>query len=514
MKIYSHSSIGYDGELIEIEVDIRKGIPGIDIVGLAGSEIKESRERVKAAIKNSEFSFPKDRILINLAPAGIKKIGTAIDLSIATSIITTNENKNNNLGILILGELQLDGKIRAIKGVLPAISLAKERGIKCIIIPFDNLEEGLLINNLNIWGVKTLKETLEIVEHLNKNIFPTKHTIDFTKEDNTEESEETFEYDFNNIKGHHRMKRAIEIAIAGGHNLMLFGPPGSGKTISIKCIKSILPPLTNKELIETNRIWSVAGKLIDTKIIKQRPFRQPHHTASKEGIIGGGSNALPGEVSMAHNGILFLDEALEFQKSILQSLREPIEDKTISIVRASAKSFKYPANFQLVIATNPCPCGNLGKKDIECFCSQQEVSNYWKKLGAAMLDRIDIRVPTKPVNNEKLFQEKSESSSEIRKRILKARDIQSKRYENIESIHKNSDLKPEHITMYCELDKILKDELIYILNKLNISSRATHSILKIARTISDLKEENHISRESLLEAIEHRKSGEQLIEEF
>ncbi|WKC57672.1 YifB family Mg chelatase-like AAA ATPase [Borrelia sp. P9F1] len=512
MKIYSHSSIGYDGELIEIEIDIRKGIPGIDIVGLAGSEIKESRERVKAAIKNSEFSFPKDRILINLAPAGIKKIGTAIDLSIATSIITINANKNNSLEILILGELQLDGKIRAIKGVLPAISLAKEKGIKCIIIPFDNIKEGLLLDNLNIWGVKTLKETLEIIEHLNNNTFPRKQIIDTTIEDITEISEEGFEYDFNNIKGQHRIKRALEIAVAGGHNLMLFGPPGSGKTLSIKCMKSILPPLTNKELIETNRIWSVAGKLIDTKIIKQRPFRQPHHTASKEGIIGGGSNALPGEVSLAHNGILFLDEALEFQKSILQSLREPIEDKTISIVRASSRSFKYPANFQLVIATNPCPCGNLGKKDIECFCSQQEVSNYWKKLGAAMLDRIDIRVPTKPVNNEKLFQEERENSSEIRKRILKARDIQNKRYENTESIHKNSDLKPEQISIYCELDKILQDELIYILNKLNISSRATHSILKIARTISDLKEEGNISRESLLEAIEHRKSGEQLIE--
>ncbi|KAL0265494.1 UNVERIFIED_CONTAM: hypothetical protein PYX00_010997 [Menopon gallinae] len=443
------------------------------------------------------------------AKAGIRKLGTSFDLAIALGIWQEVEmpDKANPEPLLILGELHLDGSVSPVKGVLPAIISAKEKGIRFCIVPQENLYEVDIIQDIIIWGVSHLLEAIELVKKIAKGNPNTPSLRPFINYDPYADYEK-YPYNFKQLKGHHRLKRALEIAAAGGHHVLMCGPPGVGKTLSVRCFPSILPPLSERELMETNKIWSLMGKIEQRKQSPLlRPFREPHHSASAEGMLGGGSLILPGEISLAHNGVLFLDEAPEFKKTVLQALREPLESRTITITRAGGHSFTFPANFQLVIAMNPCPCGNLGKVNTQCTCSYQDINAYWRKLGGALLDRIDLRIPIEPVSHGDLLENKGSSSQEIRERVLRARETQKKRYSKLK-ISKNSDLLPVHIEEYCQIQDKDKTLFTKICTSLKISGRAIHSILKVARSIADLGGEKNIGERDLLEAIQHRRYGD------
>lgn len=512
MNIYCYSPLGYEGVLVSIEVDINKqGIPTMNIIGLPDKAVNEAKERVRTALKNSDLTFPNNKIVINLSPGDEKKLGTSFDLAIALGIWKEKELESNEFhdSILILGELHLNGSVAPVKGVLPAVILAKQKGIKYCIIPKKNLSDIDIIEGLTVWGVDHL---LEAVEHLKKIAIgnPSSSTFRPILKYDPLESYKSLPYDFSFIKGHHRLKRTLEIAAAGGHHILLCGAPGSGKTLSAQCFPSILPPLEESDILEANRIWSLAGKMEQRKESPLlRPFREPHHSASLEGMLGGGLSTLPGEVSLSHNGVLFLDEAPEFKKTVLQGLREPLESGEITITRTGGRTTTFPANFQLVIAMNPCPCGNLGKANTNCTCSYQDINAYWRKLGGALLDRIDLRAPIEAVKHEELMEDNQMglSSAEIRTRVIKAREIQKKRYSHL-GITKNSDLLSDSIDKYCSLSEANKNLLIKICTSLHISSRAMHSILKVARTIADLKGAEDISERDLLEATEHRRYGD------
>lgn len=512
MNIFCYSPLGYEGVLVSIEVDINKqGIPAMNIIGLPDKAVNEAKERVRTALKNSDLTFPNNKIVINLSPGDEKKLGTSFDLAIALGIWKEKELEDNTShdSILILGELHLNGSVAKVKGVLPAVILAKQKGIKYCIVPSKNLSDIDIIEGITVWGVDHLLEAIEYIKKIAMGNPSTNTFRPILKYDNVE-TYQKLSYDFSYIKGHHRLKRILEIAAAGGHHVLLCGAPGSGKTLSAQCFPSILPPLEEKELLEANRIWSLGGKIEQRRENPLlRPFRDPHHSASFEGMLGGGSNTFPGEISLAHNGVLFLDEAPEFKKMVLQGLREPLENKEIIITRTGGKTTTFPANFQLIIAMNPCPCGNLGKTNTHCTCSYQDINAYWRKLGGALLDRIDLRVPIEPVKHEELMEDNQMglNSAEIRARVIKAREIQKKRYAHL-GINKNSDLLPDSIDKYCSLNEANKSLLVKICTSLHISSRAMHSILKVARTIADLKGAENISERDLLEATEHRRYGD------
>lgn len=489
--------------MISVEVDIRRGIPSLDVVGLPDSAVREARERVRIALKRGGFELPLERILINLAPAGIKKEGAGYDLSMAIAILQAGKNLTDpQKPVLVLGELQLDGTIRSVRGVLSAITEASRRGINHFIVPQENSEEAFSVQEGYVYPLDSLSHIKEVWQHLIDN-----EKEIFTKGSHQKKSHVNPYPDMGDLKGQPIARRALEIAAAGRHNLMLFGPPGCGKTMGAQRLPGLLPPLSPQESLDVTRIWSQAGNLPQEKgLVSWPPFRMPHHSASLQGMVGGSSAVVPGEVSLAHRGILFLDETPEFHIPILQGLREPVENGTIRITRAG-RSYWFPADFQLVMAANPCPCGNLGRESGSCICTSREIERYWRRIGGALLDRIDMRIPLKPVSGADLLNKREEGSSLIRERVQNAHEIQTIRHK-ADGFNWNSRIPVSRLNEYCSLEERGSTTFIKGVKKLGLSSRACHSVLRVARTIADLDICQSIEEEHVLEAFQYRRYGD------
>ncbi|MDL2310755.1 YifB family Mg chelatase-like AAA ATPase [Peptostreptococcaceae bacterium OttesenSCG-928-C18] len=490
---------GLQGYAIEVEADIARGLQSFNIVGLPDISIKESKERVRAAINNSSYMFPIGRITINLAPANLKKEGSQLDISIAISILTAFGVIYNipSKDTAFIGELSLDGRIMNVQGALPMVISLKELGFKRVVVPDDNKEECSLVKGIEIVPVKSLKD---LVDYLNDELKIESYDEDVFSEKYLSQN---YEVDFNEIKGQENLKRAMEIAAAGEHNIIMIGPPGAGKTMAAMRLPTILPPLNFEEAIECTKIYSVSGNLNDNKLIKERPFRAPHHSSSSVSIIGGGRIPMPGEISLAHNGALFLDELPEFNKNTIEVLRQPLEEKEITISRANA-TLTYPANFLFIAGMNPCPCGYFGDETKECTCSLPQIQRYLAKVSRPILDRIDIHVEVEPVKlNELTSNENSESSEDIRNRVINARKIQYMRFKN-EKVKTNGQMNNKLIKKYVPLDDELNAILEMAYNKYKFSARTINKILKLTRTIADLEGKENIEAKHLLESIRYR----------
>ncbi len=496
VKLNTASFLGVEGNIVSVEVDIERGLPCFNIVGLADTSVKESKERVKASIINSGFEFPVKKIVVNLAPADMRKVGSLFDLPIALGILMATNQINfvDCMDFLIMGELSLSGDLNKVRGVLPITIEGTKNNIKNFIVPIGNAEECSAINKINCYAFNNLKEVAYFIKY--RDLLPFSHKTINVESKNT--------LDFSDILGQESCKRALEVAAAGNHNILIIGPPGSGKTMMAKRIPTILPNLSYEDALEVTKIYSVTGSLNKNEgLITRPPFRNPHHTSTTASLIGGGKNLMPGEISLAHNGVLFLDEILEFRKNVLETLRQPLEEKKITINRAYGR-VTFPCNFMTVLATNPCPCGNFASKK-ECICTEFQRKRYISKLSGPILDRIDLftfvnSLDFKDIENHP----KGEPSKNIKSRVEKARKIQKQRFKN-EGIHCNSEMNSGLIRKYCNLDKrsLLLIKSIYI--KYNLTTRAYSRILKVSRTIADLSNSEKIKESHLAEALHYRK---------
>lgn len=498
-KAYSAAIHGIDGLIVSVEADVSDGLPLFDMVGLLNSEVKEARERVRIALKNSGYLLPAKRITVNLSPADIRKEGTVFDLPVAVAILTAfghipEENLNNTL---IIGELSLDGSIKKVNGVLPFVYSAKQQGFTRCIVPKENAKEGAVVYGIKTYGAGTLKEAADILNNFDAY---KPETVDI--KGLFEQEREDRDLDFSEVVGQQAVKRAIEIAVSGMHNILMIGPPGSGKTMLAKRIPTIMPGLTFEESMEISKIYSIAGLLDNRAIITKRPFRSPHHTITATALVGGGIIPKPGEISLAHLGVLYLDEFPEFQKNIIEVLRQPLEEKEVTISRLNA-TFHYPAGCMVVASMNPCSCGYYPDRN-KCNCSVPMVKRYLGKISKPLLDRFDICIETMKIDFQELqTRKKEESSSEIRNRICKAQQVQAERYKN-SSIRYNSQLTPKSIKKFCRLGEAEQALLEKAFKKMNLSARAYHRILKVARTIADLDQSENITARHLSEAICYR----------